>query len=685
MKKAFSTVACMKESVEKIIWAGKKYGMDGVEIRLNSDGSVLGTREQKEISEIGKKFRESGLVITDLGSSICITGYDIELKKKVEEIINYASILQTKGVRIFLGNFNTHREIQYEGILLLLKELCAVGKQKSVEIWVETHNEFSTGIILKKLIQDVACENLKIIWDIMHSIEKGEEIEETWNTIGDRIAHIHLKDGFACKESMNGDFHYTCLGEGALPLCGVLDMIQKERYKGYISFEWEHKWRPELLQYENTLEWVLKQYTDYLKKYKKNIIPEPGKKWERVDVPGRNDMSVFELSKKRTKAIIRNIGMFAAAKRYEIKVAIKANKTYRISVPYIESETSGRNIVYGVISMCNSNGDKKRRFYLKKRAGYLEYIVETKDETIMLVELGIKGQGIVSWSRPMLEEISSRQSREIKIASVYLKVKDITYEANLKRIEKAFCNAASQGADLIAFAETMNTRGVNDIPYEKSFETIRGRFCKMMMEKSREYGCYVFYSFREIDEYGARRNTAVLLNRTGKIVGKYHKTHLTLSEYEHGMIPGEEYPVFDTEFGKVGLLICWDTYFPEPARAMALQGAEILLVTTAGNPVHRFIARAKENGVYVVVSCVADDRVDGLPSTLIVDPCGNVLAETSKEGEAAIANIDLNEEKNIYWLALGPVEANPNNVYMNEYRDDLYEIVERAACERGER
>lgn len=65
------------------------------------------------------------------------------------------------------------------------------------------------------------------------------------------------------------------------------------------------------------------------------------------------------------------------------------------------------------------------------------------------------------------------------------------------------------------------------------------------------------------------------------------------------MVAGDKYEVFDTELGKIGMLICWDSYFPETARAMALRGAEIILISTAGNPTHRHFARAKENGVYV--------------------------------------------------------------------------------------
>ena len=86
-------------------------------------------------------------------------------------------------------------EPDYSGIIKALKEICDYANEKNVEIWVETHNEFATGKVLKPLIEDVGKSNLKIIWDVIHPIEDGESIEETWSEVGKSIAHIHIKDG----------------------------------------------------------------------------------------------------------------------------------------------------------------------------------------------------------------------------------------------------------------------------------------------------------------------------------------------------------------------------------------------------------------------------------------------------------------------------------------------------------
>lgn len=691
MKKAFSTVACMQATVDQVLETGRRYKMEGVEIRLGDRNAVLGVTGPAEVEAVGQKLQAAGMAVTNLGSSICIRGYEETAFAGAAVAIDLAARVRARGIRVFLGNFPEKnrkeghgimpgeavacRDVDYEGTVRMLQRLCMMAQEREVEIWVETHNEFSTGRTLQKLLGDVACGNLRLIWDIMHPVEAGECPEETWGRIKKWVAHVHVKDGFADREGVCQEYEYTRLGEGALPVFGILDLLQREGYQGYVSFEWESPWRDCLKGYPNTLDWVLGQYAAFWKRWEQNPVPGPGACWRETDAPGKHGSAAFFISPKKTMAVIDNRGAFAWAKRYVVCAKVLPGHTYRVSVPYEERGAVGAYVVYGVLTLINGQGDAVRRFYLEKVCpGRMELIFSVKEETAAQIELGIKREGRAVWYRPCLQEWDGGEpkKRRMKIAPVCLQVRALSYEDNLKRIERAFDAAASGGADLVAFAETMNTRGVEGLAYEDSFETSDGRFCSLMKKKAREHSCYAFFSFRELDAHGARRNTAMLVDRNGNVAGKYHKTHLTLTEYENGMVPGEGYPVFHTEFGKVGMLVCWDAYFPEPARAMALAGARLLLITTAGNPVHRFIARAKENGVYVVASCPAIDRVCGYASTLVVDPCGNVLADTDKEGESATAEMDPDEKGHIFWLSLGPVDAVPDNVYRHEYRDDLY-------------
>jgi predicted amidohydrolase len=138
-------------------------------------------------------------------------------------------------------------------------------------------------------------------------------------------------------------------------------------------------------------------------------------------------------------------------------------------------------------------------------------------------------------------------------------------------------------------------------------------------------------------------NTAGLIDRKGNLAGTYRKTHLPYEEVEGGITPGDSYPVFTTDFGKVGILICWDIQFPEPARALALQGAEMILVPIWGGSEVLARARAIENHVFLVTSSYD-------MKTFIVDPAGSVLAEAGAGAPIAGAVIDLDRKILQPWL-----------------------------------
>jgi predicted amidohydrolase len=131
-------------------------------------------------------------------------------------------------------------------------------------------------------------------------------------------------------------------------------------------------------------------------------------------------------------------------------------------------------------------------------------------------------------------------------------------------------------------------------------------------------------------------NTAVLLDRSGTLVGKYRKVYLPREEVEGGLTPGAEYPMFRTDFGTVGLMICYDVFYSDPAHALAARGAEMILMPIWGGDETLAKARAIENRVFLVASGYDHP-------TYIMDPTGERLSEAHHRGEAANAMIDLNK------------------------------------------
>src|SRR5437899_2608075 len=127
---------------------------------------------------------------------------------------------------------------------------------------------------------------------------------------------------------------------------------------------------------------------------------------------------------------------------------------------------------------------------------------------------------------------------------------------------------------------------------------------------------------------------AIFIECSGRLIGKYRKVYLPREEVEAGLTPGSDYPVFQTDFGKLGMMICWDSQYADPARALALRGAEMILMPIWSGTPTLVKARAIENKVFLVTSSYGD------PS-LILDPDGETQAVATENGSVAIAKIDL--------------------------------------------
>ena len=114
-------------------------------------------------------------------------------------------------------------------------------------------------------------------------------------------------------------------------------------------------------------------------------------------------------------------------------------------------------------------------------------------------------------------------------------------------------------------------------------------------------------------------------------------------EIDGGITPGNSFPVFETDFGKIGLMICWDVTFPEPARMLAQKGAEIIFLPIWGGDVTLTKARAIENQVYVVSSTY--DMI-----TAVFDQEGKIVKEATVKNPVVVTSIDLNKKTMWPWI-----------------------------------
>jgi predicted amidohydrolase len=148
------------------------------------------------------------------------------------------------------------------------------------------------------------------------------------------------------------------------------------------------------------------------------------------------------------------------------------------------------------------------------------------------------------------------------------------------------------------------------------------------------------------------RNVTFILDRRGRVVGQYAKAHLTIGERSRGVQEGMALPVFELDFGRIGVLVCYDLYFPEQARALALKGAEILFHPTRimNEPSEKgfealCLARAAENVCWFAASSFCPPPPFEYGSwqarSFVADLTGTILAEVGRVPGVTAATVDL--------------------------------------------
>lgn len=243
--------------------------------------------------------------------------------------------------------------------------------------------------------------------------------------------------------------------------------------------------------------------------------------------------------------------------------------------------------------------------------------------------------GVVWWDEVELRQDSTVQERVVRAMTIKHRPDGTKSAAeNVEQYCKIIEGAAARKPDLICLPEGITVVGTNK-SYIDVAEPVPGPTTRRLGEAARKVGAYIVAGIYE--RVGpVVYNTAVLIDRKGELAGAYHKTHLPREEVEAGLTPGSDYPVFKTDFGTVGLMICWDVQFPEPARALALKGAEVILLPIWGGNELLARARAIENHVFLISSSYN-------MKTFIVDPKGDVRAEGTPEQPVAVAELNLDE------------------------------------------
>ncbi len=244
-------------------------------------------------------------------------------------------------------------------------------------------------------------------------------------------------------------------------------------------------------------------------------------------------------------------------------------------------------------------------------------------------------------------------SRQVRMALVQFESAMCDPATNARRACSFIERAGERGADIVVLPELFSTGYQLSIVgprLQELAEGLSGPTVTALRGAARRAHCYVVAGLAlTYDEPGIVFNSAVVIDRDGELTGTYDKEHLWSLERSY-FRAGSRLPVFETDFGKVGVMICYDMGFPEVARMLALKGAELIICPSAWCEQDHDVwdinapARALENTVFLAAVNRYGREEDLYMGghTLACDPRGRVLAEVTPDGEGMlVVDVDL--------------------------------------------
>jgi sugar phosphate isomerase/epimerase len=269
MKLAFSTLGCPSWSIDQVVQSARELGYQGVELRLLNGDVIPPDLAAGERQRVKRAFKEGSIDIVCVDTSARFTASDAAERRKHEEdvrgYLQLANEWEAPLIRIFGGNL-PEGVTEAQGVEYLsasLNDLSADAERHGVTIALETHDAFSAGKLVAEVMKRLPSKFVAPLWDTHHPYRMGETVQQTWDYIGQRMVHTHVKDAVRDATERTG-WKLVLLGEGEVPVKEAVAIWVRHGYDGYVCVEWEKKWHPDIPEPEVAFPQHIHVLRDYL-------------------------------------------------------------------------------------------------------------------------------------------------------------------------------------------------------------------------------------------------------------------------------------------------------------------------------------------------------------------------------------------------------------------------------------
>ena len=259
MKLAFSTLGCPTWGLREIVATSGNLGYDGVELRaVGGSLDLLGRAEfaPAQLAATRACFEKAGLEICCIDTSCVFHSTDAsERANQIKIALAHSEMAAKLGaplIRVFPDKIQSgaRREETREWIAASLREIAA-RIPEGVNVGLETHGDFARSDYAAEIVTLANHPKVKVIWDVANSVAAGDEIQHAARVVQPHLAHVHLRDA----KPVAGSEHWlpVLAGAGRVSFAEAVAALSELNYDGFVSFEWEKYWHPEIEEPEVAL------------------------------------------------------------------------------------------------------------------------------------------------------------------------------------------------------------------------------------------------------------------------------------------------------------------------------------------------------------------------------------------------------------------------------------------------